>query len=153
IAILGIGSPALGVVFEGVNTMDVGRAVLVQTELRTILDARTWETIGVGLVEGDFGFEFSAIEVETLVQYQNPKEINGPHKNDPAPTSFVPKAGYHALIEVFGGKDYLVGTPDELKSALSESFLAQKPAIINVIIDSYTGSKSGRLQYKKLRFL
>ncbi|XLS90041.1 hypothetical protein HN51_066049, partial [Arachis hypogaea] len=50
--------------------MDVGRAVLVQTELRTRLDAGTWGTIGVGLVEGDFGFGFSAIEVETLVQYQ-----------------------------------------------------------------------------------
>ncbi|XLS90042.1 hypothetical protein HN51_066050, partial [Arachis hypogaea] len=56
----------------------------------------------------------------------NSKEINGPHKDDPAPTSFVSKAGYHALIEAFGGKDYLVGTPDELKSALSKSFLAQK---------------------------
>ncbi|XLT08353.1 hypothetical protein HN51_054146, partial [Arachis hypogaea] len=83
----------------------------------------------------------------------NLKEINGPHKDDPAPTSFVPKVGYHALIEVFGRKDYLVGTPNELKSALSESFLAQKPAVINVIIDSYTVSESGRLQHKKLYFL
>ncbi|XP_057760416.1 2-hydroxyacyl-CoA lyase [Arachis stenosperma] len=183
-AILGVGSPAPVVVSEGANTMDVGRAVLIQIEPRTRLDAGTWGTMGVGLgyciaaavacpdrlvvaVEGDSGFGFSAIEVETLVRYQlpvvvivfnnggvyggdrrTPEEMNGPHKDDPAPTSFVPKAGYHALIEAFGGKGYLVGTPDELKYALSESFSARKPAVINVIVDPYAGSESGRLQHK-----
>ncbi|QHO20554.1 2-hydroxyacyl-CoA lyase [Arachis hypogaea] len=47
-----------------------------------------------------------------------PEEINGPHKDDPTPTSFVSKAGYHALVETFGRKDYHIGTPNELKSAL-----------------------------------
>ncbi|KAG5071645.1 hypothetical protein JHK86_006856 [Glycine max] len=55
---------------------------------------------------------------------------------------------YHALIEAFGGKGYLVGTPDELKSALSKSFSARKPAVVNVVIDSYAGSESGRMQHK-----
>ncbi|RYR28020.1 hypothetical protein Ahy_B01g052122 [Arachis hypogaea] len=50
------------------------------------------------------------------------EEMNGPHKDDPTPTSFVLKAGYHTLIEAFGGKDYLVGTPDEFKFALSKFF-------------------------------
>lgn len=80
-AILGVGSPAPVLVSEGANTMDVGRAVLVQTEPRTRLDAGTWGTMGVGLgyciaaavaspdrlvvaVEGDSGFGFSAMEVE-----------------------------------------------------------------------------------------
>ncbi|CAL9012824.1 unnamed protein product [Prunus brigantina] len=183
-AILGLGSPAPILVSEGANTMDVGRAVLVQTEPRTRLDAGTWGTMGVGLgyciaaavaspdrlvvaVEGDSGFGFSAMEVETLVRYQfpvvvivfnnggvyggdrrSPDEISGPYKDDPAPTSFVPSAGYHTLIEAFGGKGYLVGTPEELKSALLESFSARKPAVINVIIDPYAGSESGRLQHK-----
>ncbi|KAJ1442555.1 TPP-binding enzyme, conserved site [Sesbania bispinosa] len=183
-AILAFGSPAPILVSEGANTMDVGRAVLSQTEPRTRLDAGTWGTMGVGLgyciaasvaspgrlvvaVEGDSGFGFSAMEVETLVRYQlpvvvivfnnggvyggdrrSPEEINGPYKDDPAPTSFVPNAGYHSLIEAFGGKGYLVGTPDELKSALSESFSARKPAVINVVIDPYAGSESGRLQHK-----
>ncbi|KAE9612787.1 hypothetical protein Lal_00005883 [Lupinus albus] len=183
-AIVGLGSPAPIVVSEGANTMDVGRSVLIQTEPRTRLDAGTWGTMGVGLgyciaaavasperlvvaVEGDSGFGFSAIEVETLVRYQlavvvivfnnggvyggdrrSLDEIDGPHKDDPAPTSFVPNAGYHALIEAFGGKGYLVGTPQELKNALSESFSARKPAVINVIIDPYAGSESGRLQHK-----
>lgn len=183
-AILGLGSPAPILVSEGANTMDVGRAVLVQTEPRTRLDAGTWGTMGVGLgyciaaavaspdrlvvaVEGDSGFGFSAMEVETLVRYQlpvvvivfnnggvyggdrrTPEEITGAHKDDPAPTSFVPGAGYHVLIEAFGGKGYLVQTPDELKSALAESFSARKPAVLNVILDPYAGSESGRLQHK-----
>ncbi|XP_050133500.1 2-hydroxyacyl-CoA lyase-like [Malus sylvestris] len=183
-AIAGLGSPAPILVSEGANTMDVGRSVLVQTEPRTRLDAGTWGTMGVGLgyciagavaspdrlvvaVEGDSGFGFSAMEVETLVRYQlpvvvivfnnggvyggdrrSPDEISGPYKDDPAPTSFVPSAGYHTLIEAFGGKGYLVGTPEELKSALSESFSVQKPAVINVIIDPYAGAENGRLQHK-----
>lgn len=79
---------------------------------------------------------------------RNPEEITGPFKDDPAPTSFVPGASYHVLIEAFGGKGYLVGTPDELKSALSESFTARKPAVINVTIDPYAGAESGRMQHK-----
>lgn len=183
-AIIGMGSPAPILVSEGANTMDIGRAVLIQTEPRTRLDAGTWGTMGVGLgyciaaavaspdrlvvaVEGDSGFGFSAMEVETLVRYQLPvvvivfnnggvyggdrrtsEEITGPYKDDPAPTSFVPGASYHLLIEAFGGKGYLVGTPDELKSALAESFTARKPAVINVTIDPYAGSESGRMQHK-----
>ncbi|XP_065848519.1 2-hydroxyacyl-CoA lyase [Euphorbia lathyris] len=183
-AILGVGSPAPILVSEGANTMDIGRAVLVQTEPRTRLDAGTWGTMGVGLgyciaaaiaepdrlvvaVEGDSGFGFSAMEVETLVRYKlpvivivfnnggvyggdrrSPEEITGPFKEDPAPTSFVPGAAYHILIEAFGGKGYLVGTPEELESALSESFSAREPTVINVKIDPYAGSESGRLQHK-----
>lgn len=183
-AILGLGSPAPVLVSEGANTMDVGRAVLLQMEPRTRLDAGTWGTMGVGLgyciaaavacpdrlvvaVEGDSGFGFSAMEVETVVRYQlpvivivfnnngvyggdrrSPEEISGPHKDDPAPTSFVPEAKYHVLIEAFGGKGYLVRNPVELKSALDESFSARKPAVINVIIDPYAGAESGRMQHK-----
>ncbi|KAG2300303.1 hypothetical protein Bca52824_036775 [Brassica carinata] len=183
-AIAAVEGPSPVVVSEGANTMDVGRSVLVQREPRTRLDAGTWGTMGVGLgyciaaavacpdrlvvaVEGDSGFGFSAMEVETLVRYnlavvvivfnnggvyggdrRSPEEISGPHREDPAPTSFVPNAGYHKLIEAFGGKGYIVETPDELKSALSESFAARKPAVVNVIIDPFAGAESGRLQHK-----
>ncbi|KAJ0959785.1 hypothetical protein J5N97_000524, partial [Dioscorea zingiberensis] len=176
-AILGLGSPAPILVSEGANTMDVGRAVLVQTEPRTRLDAGTWGQWGWVLVTAlqllwllltglwlRCGRRFW---IWTLVRYQlpvvvivfnnggvyggdrrSPDEINGPYKDDPAPTSFVPSAAYHTLIEAFGGKGYLAGTPEELKSALAESFAARKPAVINVIIDPYAGSESGRLQHK-----
>lgn len=79
---------------------------------------------------------------------RSPEEITGPLKGDPAPTSFVPSAAYHILIEAFGGKGYLVETPDELKSALAEAFSARKPTVINVVIDPYAGAESGRLQHK-----
>ncbi|KAJ6801402.1 2-hydroxyacyl-CoA lyase [Iris pallida] len=183
-AILAEESPAPVLVSEGANTMDVGRAVLVQNEPRTRLDAGTWGTMGVGLgyciaaavaspgrlvvaVEGDSGFGFSAMEVETLVRYQlpvvvivfnnggvyggdrrNPDEVTGPYKDDPAPTSFVPEAAYHRLMEAFGGKGYVASTPQELKSALAASFSAREPAVINVIIDPYAGAESGRMQHK-----
>ncbi|CAL9777645.1 unnamed protein product [Musa acuminata subsp. burmannicoides] len=89
------------------------------------------------------------MEVEKLVRYQfpvvlivfnnggvyggdrrSPGEITGPYKDDPGPT-FVPHSAYHSLIEAFGGKGYRAGTPEELNSALSESFSARKPAVIN----------------------
>jgi len=183
-AILAQGSPAPIVVSEGANTMDVGRSVLVQTEPRTRLDAGTWGTMGVGLgyciaaataspgrlvvaVEGDSGFGFSGLEVETLVRYKLPvvviifnnggvyggdrrieEDIQGPYKDDPAPTSFVPGAGYHTMMEAFGGKGYLVGTPQELQFALTEAFSKRNPAVINVTIDPYAGAESGRMQHK-----
>lgn len=79
---------------------------------------------------------------------RNPEDITGPFKDDPAPTSFVPGAAYHTLIEAFGGRGYIVGTPQELKCALTESFSARKPAVINVTIDPYAGLESGRMQHK-----
>lgn len=79
---------------------------------------------------------------------RSPEEITGPYKDDPAPTSFVPGAAYHTVMEAFGGKGYLVGTPDELKAALTESFAAKQPTVINVTIDPYAGTESGRLQHK-----
>ncbi|CAK9137229.1 unnamed protein product [Ilex paraguariensis] len=80
--------------------------------------------------------------------WRNPEEIIGPYKDDPAPTSFVPSAGYHLLIEAFGGMGYLVETPDELKSAFSEAFSTRKTVVINITIDPYAGAKSGRMQHK-----
>ncbi|KAH8952087.1 hypothetical protein BDL97_09G066300 [Sphagnum fallax] len=183
-AILAVGSPAPILVSEGANTMDVGRSVLEQTEPRTRLDAGTWGTMGVGLgyaiaaavvnperlvvaVEGDSGFGFSGLEVETLVRYnlpviviifnnngvyggdrRTPEEISGPHKDDPAPTSFVPEARYDLVMEAFGGKGYIVRTPKELESALKESFSARKPAVINIIVDPFAGSESGRMGHR-----
>ncbi|GJU62900.1 2-hydroxyacyl-CoA lyase [Tanacetum coccineum] len=146
VAIIGVGSPAPIVVSEGANTMDVGRSVLVQMESRTRLDAGTWGTMGVGLgyciivavaspdrlvvaIEGDSGFDFNAMEVETLIRYQLLVVVI-------------------VFNNAFGGKGYLVGTLDELKSALTESFSARKPAIINVTIDPYAGAESGRMQHK-----
>ncbi|RYQ94402.1 hypothetical protein Ahy_B08g089302 [Arachis hypogaea] len=56
--------------------------------------------------------------------------------------------GMAKATKAFDGDDYLIGTSAELKYALLEFFSAWKPAVINVIIDSHAGSKSGRRQHK-----
>eukprot|EP00897_Mesotaenium_endlicherianum_P001322 jgi/Mesen1/1217/ME000129S00316 len=118
-------------------------------------------------VEGDSAFGFSGLEVETLVRYKLPVVVivmnNGgvyggdrrgaidlPEavRNDPPPTSFVPKARYDLLIEAFGGKGYFVHTPEELAEALHEAFSAKKPAVINVTIDPMAGVESGRMTHR-----
>ncbi|XP_060840857.1 2-hydroxyacyl-CoA lyase 1 [Rhopalosiphum padi] len=81
------------IVSEGANTMDIGRAVLLNNLPRHRLDAGTFGTMGVGLgfaiaaalwcqkyepgkrvlcVEGDSAFGFSGMEVETMVRYKLP---------------------------------------------------------------------------------
>ncbi|XP_025414522.1 2-hydroxyacyl-CoA lyase 1 isoform X2 [Sipha flava] len=76
------------IVSEGANTMDIGRAVLLNNLPRHRLDAGTFGTMGVGLgfaiaaaiwcqkyepgkrvlcIEGDSAFGFSGMEVETMV--------------------------------------------------------------------------------------
>eukprot|EP00250_Pteridium_aquilinum_P012093 c20507_g1_i1 orf=402-2294(-) len=118
-------------------------------------------------IEGDSAFGFSGLEVETIVRYgfpivviifnnggvyggdrRHPDDIVGPHKDDPAPTSFVPNAKYDAVMEAFGGKGYCVATPQELQVALKESFSARKPALINIVVDPYAGSESGRMHHR-----
>ncbi len=79
---------------------------------------------------------------------RTPEEISGPHKDDPAPTSFVPEARYDLVMEAFGGKGYIVRTPKELETALKESFSARKPAVINIIVDPFAGSESGRMGHR-----
>ncbi|QHN84156.1 2-hydroxyacyl-CoA lyase [Arachis hypogaea] len=68
--ILGVGSPAPVVVSEGANTMDIP---VSQLPVVVII-------FNHGGVYGGDRRTF--------------KELNGPHKNDPAPTSFISKEGY-----------------------------------------------------------
>lgn len=81
------------IVSEGANTMDIGRAMLLNNEPRHRLDAGTFGTMGVGpgfaiaaamwckayapqkrviCVEGDSAFGFSGMEIETMVRYKLP---------------------------------------------------------------------------------
>uniref|UniRef100_A0A0K8TT28 2-hydroxyacyl-CoA lyase n=1 Tax=Tabanus bromius TaxID=304241 RepID=A0A0K8TT28_TABBR len=84
------------IVSEGANTMDIGRAMLLNSLPRHRLDAGTFGTMGVGLgfaiaaallcqknnpqtkvicVEGDSAFGFSGMEIETMVRYKLPVVI------------------------------------------------------------------------------
>lgn len=81
------------IVSEGANTMDIGRAMLLNNMARHRLDAGTFGTMGVGLgfaiaaamwcksyapekrvicVEGDSAFGFSGMEIETMFRYKLP---------------------------------------------------------------------------------
>ncbi|KAF9598828.1 hypothetical protein IFM89_031496 [Coptis chinensis] len=112
--------------------MDVGRISRSHCRAKDKVRCRNLGTMGVGrviasllqlaspnrhccsLLKRDSRFGFSAMEVETLVRYQlcvvvivfNNGGVYGVQR-------------YHLVMEAFGGKGYLVGTPEELKSALA----------------------------------
>jgi 2-hydroxyacyl-CoA lyase 1 len=75
-------------------------------------------------------------------------EISGPFSSDPSPTSFVADARYELMMEAFGGKGYHVSTPAQLQFAIQDAMKAKRPALINVKIDPFAGSESGRLAHK-----
>jgi thiamine pyrophosphate-dependent acetolactate synthase large subunit-like protein len=51
------------------------------------------------------------------------------------PNAFVPNARYDKVIEAFGGKGYHAETPQELRTALEESFASGETTLINVTIN------------------
>ena len=153
------------VVTEGASTMDISRQVLDNYEPRKRLDAGTWGTMGVGpgfaiaaqvanpdkrviALEGDAAFGFDGLEVEVAVRHKLPitwivfnnNGIGGGPSNLPEgssypPNAFVPNARYDKVIEAFGAKGYHVETPEELRTALEESFDSGETTLINVTIN------------------
>nr|XP_009937137.1 PREDICTED: 2-hydroxyacyl-CoA lyase 1 [Opisthocomus hoazin] len=115
-------------------------------------------------IEGDSAFGFSGMEVETICRYNLPILIivvnnNGIYTGldadawkemlkfgDPAtcvpPVSLLPNSRYELVMSAFGGKGYLVKTPEELQNALKASITdKQTPALINVMIDPQSERK------------
>jgi 2-hydroxyacyl-CoA lyase 1 len=100
-------------------------------------------------IEGDSAFGFSGMEVETACRYKLPivfvivnnNSIGGGVKRLPEdpwaapPSGYVIDAGYEKMIEGFGGKGYLVRTPEELGTSLKQALDDEMPSIINVLID------------------
>ncbi|MGI9323557.1 MAG: thiamine pyrophosphate-dependent enzyme, partial [Pseudomonadales bacterium] len=159
------------IVSEGANTMDIGRTQMPNNRPRSRLDAGSYGTMGVGMgfaiaaacvhpdrpvvaVEGDSGFGFSGMEVETMCRYQLPVKIvmlnNGgigagmaelpTDKPIPAPV-LTPRARYDLMMEAFGGKGLLVEDPTTLRAALDEAMAFDGPALVNVILDPRAGRK------------
>jgi 2-hydroxyacyl-CoA lyase 1 len=151
---------------EGASTMDIGRQVLPNFFPRTRLDAGSFGTMGVGLafaiaaaacfpdkrvvgVEGDSGFGFSGMEVETACRYNLPITFivinnngvgGGPSVLDSnpltaSPGAYTPNARYDKVIEAFGGLGFLIERPEDLRPAIDKAFASGKPALINVMID------------------
>jgi len=106
-------------------------------------------------LEGDSAFGFSGMEVETACRYRlsivfvivNNNGIGGgidampEDPFDSPPSGYVVDAGYEKMIEGFGGKGYLVRTPDELTSALKQALDDTMPSIVNVLIDPHARGK------------
>ncbi len=106
-------------------------------------------------VEGDSAFGFSGMEVETACRYQLPivfviinnNGIGGgfdelPDERFQSPVSaYTIQAGYQKMIEGFGGKGYLVRTPDELSASLKQALDDTMPSIINVLINPLARAK------------
>jgi 2-hydroxyacyl-CoA lyase 1 len=159
------------IVSEGANTMDIGRTQMPNSIARSRLDAGSYGTMGVGMgfaiaaatvhpdrpvvaVEGDSGFGFSGMEVETMCRYKMPVKIvilnNGgigggmdelpTDKPIPAPI-LTPRARYDLLMEAFGGRGFLVEDPKDLRATLDEAMAFDGPAIVNVLIDPKAGRK------------
>eukprot|EP00884_Botryococcus_braunii_P001865 jgi/Botrbrau1/1167/Bobra.0162s0055.1 len=123
-------------------------------------------------VEGDSAFGFSGMELETIVRYNlavvvivfNNSGIYGGDRRveplieaaekgaklagfgqDPPPTAFVPKAGYHEIATAFGGEGYEVESAAQLATAVRIAFSSRKPALINVLLDPMAGVESGNV--------
>lgn len=159
------------IVSEGANTMDIGRTQMPNNIPRSRLDAGSYGTMGVGMgfaiaaatvhpdrpivaIEGDSGFGFSGMEVETMCRYKMPVKIvilnNGGigggmdelPTDKPVPVSILtPRARYDLMMEAFGGRGFLVEDPKDLAATLDEAMAFDGPAIVNVLIHPRAGRK------------
>jgi len=184
---------AICYVSEGSNTMDISRSIFPLEHPRLKLDAGSYGTMGIGLgyaiaaheayngsnarassgptkrkkivcLEGDSGFGFSGMEVETMARHKmdilifvinnggiysgdssseaewkerQQRTANGELGSDSLRSSTLGwEVKYEKLAEAVGGKGYFVRTSDELAQAAKEGFLADVPVIVNVIIES-----------------
>jgi 2-hydroxyacyl-CoA lyase 1 len=106
-------------------------------------------------IEGDSAFGFSGMEVETACRYKLPivfvivnnngigmgfDELPDDRFTSPA-SAYTIQAGYQKGIEGFGGKGYLVRTPDEFSAALKQALEDDMPSVINVLIDPHARAK------------
>lgn len=165
------------IISEGANTMDIGRTQMPNSSARSRLDAGTYGTMGVGMgfaiaaatvfpdrpvvaVEGDAGFGFSGMEVETACRYKLPIKIivlnNGgigggieelPSDRPVPPSVLTPGARYDKMMASFDGKGILVKDPADLRGALDEAMAFDGPVLINVLIHPRAGRKPQQYQW------
>ena len=106
-------------------------------------------------VEGDSGFGFSGMEVETMCRYKLPVKIvvlnNGgigkgvaeelPDGAPNPPHAVTYGARYDLMMAAFGGFGAFVEEPGELRSALDAALAHDGPALVNVRIHPAAGRK------------
>ncbi|KAL3141143.1 hypothetical protein ABBQ38_003493 [Trebouxia sp. C0009 RCD-2024] len=157
---------------EGRLRLDAGTWGTMGVGLGYAIAAATCTDRLVVAVEGDSAFGFSGMEVETMARYQLPVVViimnnsgiyggdrrqqqlrEAAHKgataagfgDDPEPTSFVPNAKYHMMMEAFGGQSYDVNSSGSLAAACRIAFNQRRPTVINVQIDPMAGVESGNV--------
>ncbi len=165
------------IVSEGANTMDIGRTQMPNKLARSRLDAGSYGTMGVGLgfaiaaavvhpdrpiiaVEGDSGFGFSGMEVETMCRHKLPVKIvilnNGgigsgvaalPTDAPIPPAVLTPGARYDLMMRAFGGHGAFVEDPADLPAALAEATAFDGPALVNVRIHPQAGRKPQQFRW------
>lgn len=166
--------PETYLVSEGANTLDIGRNVIDMQLPRHRLDTGTWGVMGVGLgyaigaavatgkpvvaLEGDSGFGFDAMEMETICRYNLPVTVvvvnnggiyNGTDRevsNQPGPTMLDANAHYEKIASAFGGDSYFVTNYKEMANAFHQAVTSGRPSIINAAIDPSMGKESGHIQ-------
>lgn len=167
------------IVSEGNNAMDISRTVLDNYYPRHRLDAGTLGTMGVGpgfaiaaklvhpdkpvvAVEGDSAFGFDGMDVEVAARYNLPIVFivmnnsgmgSGLTELDPSrpipPTALLPGSRYEKVMEAFGGLGFYAERPPELRAALEQALGAERPSLINVIIDPGAGRKPQRFPWHR----
>ena len=166
------------IVSEGANTMDIGRTQLPNSQPRKRLDAGTYGTMGVGLgfaiaaavacpdqpvvaVEGDSGFGFSGMEVETICRLGLPVKtvvlnnggIGASAGEEPNVEGLLPPgaltrgARYDLMMEAFGGRGFHVEDPADLRKALDDSMAVDGPTLVNVAIDPKAERKPQKFRW------
>ena len=166
------------IVSEGANTMDIGRTQLPNSKPRKRLDAGTYGTMGVGLgfaiaaavacpdqpvvaVEGDSGFGFSGMEVETICRLGLPIKTvvlnNGgigasageaPNVEGVLPPGALTSgARYDLMMEAFGGRGFFVEDPADLRKTLDESMAHDGPTLVNVAINPKAERKPQKFRW------
>lgn len=117
---------------------------------------------------GDSSFGFSGMEIETLARYKMPvviviinnsgiamgAPIGGDTMQERFQESPVTSLGtggethYEKMIEAFGGKGYYCTKHDEIQPAFRDALqLTDRPSIINIIIDPFTGRKKQKFTW------
>ncbi|KAI9781684.1 MAG: hypothetical protein M1816_002208 [Peltula sp. TS41687] len=138
------------------STMGIGLGYAIAAHVAYNTDCKQKRKKIVAL-EGDSAFGFSGMEMETMARYKMDiltYVINngGIYHGDASPpssntaddlrsTSLGWEIGYEKMAEGFGGKGYLVRTPEELEKATVEGFHADIPVLVNVLIEKGAGTK------------
>jgi 2-hydroxyacyl-CoA lyase 1 len=152
-------------VAEGASTMDISRTVINQYLPRTLLDAGSFGSMGLGhgfaigaatqfpgkrviCLQGDGAFGFAGTECEVAVRYNLPITwivFNnggiGGHRAELFERDHKPVGGmslgarYDIMMQGLGGASFNATNSDELDAAIEAALKIDGPSLINVPLD------------------